>query len=155
MDIDFHTLVDIISNDVSIDVGNQAVSGNRQLMNQFEVVFLTSWKDFYSPEADSTNTDSFGGNFLGISGSMNTGNPQSVMSSIKVAVDNTVASIRAEQENMDLDKTELLQNAEIESLDIVKGMVFCKIRVTPQQVQSAEELILDLPVIKMKERNSV
>lgn len=155
MDIDYHTIINTANKSVSIGLGDRAVSGNRQLLNQFEVVFLTSWKQYYIPETRSVEKYMFGGNFIKMSGLLSVNNPQSVLSAVSVAVKNTVSSIKGEQSGLNLDPTEKLQSADVKNLSVHGDIVTCDIQVVPEQVESPGDLLLNLPVIQIEGQQSV
>jgi len=151
MDIDFSTTLDVKNNTISIEPGTKAVSGNRALLNQFEIVMLTKWKKFFYPETKQVTEVRFGGNSSASSSSLHATDKTSIMAAMTASIRNTVQSIQLEQSNLSLPDTEKLDSATLEALDTYGDQVVSVINVVPVETEPQVDLKLNLPVINIKE----
>ena len=142
MDIDFSTTLgtDFV---LSIDGGGQVVTGNRALLNRFELTFLTSPMSFtWNGVSES---DGFGGDAMSTIGSPRVLNDtQAIAASVQAAVNATVTSLESDQAG--LPATEQIGSAAITSLDVVSGVVVAGITVVPVETQAWSVLSLNLPI---------
>jgi len=146
-DIDFIT--DLSKGIFQITLGDNplAVSGNRALMNHFEITFLTKTRTFILN--NQYITDSYGGNasdFIDKPQVLN--NIQGIATAIATSIDLTVQCILDNQPG-NIPDTEKLLSAELISLDVVNEVVAATIEVHPVQYESNEALRLNLPIIKL------
>jgi len=145
MDIDFAT--DLTRGfEITLGTNPSGVTGNRALLNRFEITLLTKRRQFLlggDPVADT-----FGGDAQKfINRPQVLTDTQSISASLATAVEQTVQSILADQDGS-IPDTEKLVSAEIVSLDIIGDVVTASIRVFPVQVQSYDDLLLNLPIVK-------
>lgn len=144
MDIDFTTTVGQ-NFSLGISDGGQAVTGNRKLVNRFEITFLSSPVSMLF--AGSYESDNFGGNAISRIGHPRVlNNVQAIAAGAQAAVDATVASLKSDQDGM-LD-TEKIDYASITSLDIIDGVVQIGINVVPVATEPWSDLQLNLPITR-------
>lgn len=146
MDIDFHT---DISGSFTIGLGDspRGVSGNRALVNRFEIVFLTKTRRYLLENGDIT-VDNFGGDAQKYINKPHVLNDiQSIASSVTISMEQTVKSILSDQPDS-IPNTEKLSRAELLSVDIIGDVVFASIRVYPVEVEAYEQLVMNLPITK-------
>jgi len=147
MDIDFIT--DISTGVFRITLGDNpiGVTGNRALLNRFEITFLTKKKQFIY--GDTYVADSFGGDagkFINRPQVLN--DTQSIAASITIVIDQTVKSILNDQA-ANIPDTEKLQSAKLVSLDFIGDVVTASIEVMPVEVESYDLIRLNLPITKV------
>jgi hypothetical protein len=147
VDIDFIT--DLSNGQFMISLGSNpsGVSGNRALLNRFEITFLTKRKQYIF--GDIYVTDTFGGDaskFINKPQVLN--NIKSIAVSLTSAIDQTVDSIINDQPD-NLPDTERLSSAELISVDVVGDMVTASIEVMPVEVESYDLIRLNLPITKV------
>ena len=145
-DIDFTT--DLTNGEFSITLSDNPnlVTGNRALVNRFEITFMTKIRVFIL--GDQYVTDSFGGNahkFISQPQVLN--NLQSISAAIATAVDLTVQSMLNDQPSS-LPDTEKLSKAVLTSLDIVNDMINAVIEITPVETETYDVLKLTLPITR-------
>ena len=146
-DIDFIT--DLSSGYFKIVLGDNPgrVTGNRALVNRFELTFMTKTRTFLL--GDQYVTDYFGGNaqkFISQPQVLN--NLQSISASIATAIDLTVQSILNDQPDS-IPDTEKLSSAVLTSLDINEGLISAVIQITPVVTESYDVLKLNLPITRV------
>jgi hypothetical protein len=147
MDIDFMT--DLSNGDFRISLGSNptGVSGNRALLNRFEIVFLTKKRQFIY--GNSYVADQFGGDAVKfISQPQVINDIQSISASLAIAVEQTVKSILGDQQD-NIPDTEKLVAAELISVDVIGDMVTASIEVMPAEVESYDLIRLNLPITKV------
>ena len=145
MDIDFIT--DLGSGfNVSITNNPQQVSGNRALLNRFEITFLTMRRIYNL--GDTVAQDDFGGDakkFIDTPRVLN--DRQGISAAVSVAIDQTVESLKND-EPAGIPDTEKLDSAELLSLDIVNDMITAVIQVNPVEVEFYDALQFNLPITR-------
>lgn len=146
-DIDF--IPDLTTGAFQITLGDNAmaVTGNRALMNRFEITFMTLRKQFVL--GDTAVTDPFGGNapaFINRPGVINDLN--GISASITVAIEQTVESLLADQ-SANTPATERLKSASLLSVDVIGDVVTASINIIPEEVESYDALIFNLPITTM------
>lgn len=147
MDLDFITDV---SNQFSIAIGTnpQQVSGNRALLNRFEITFLTKTRRFLL-NGDKVIVDNFGGDavrFISMPQVLN--NPQSIAAAVSVAIDNTVKSLKG-NEPPNIPNTEKISGAKLISIAIEDdGYVYAEIEVIPVEKEFYEAIKFNLPITR-------
>lgn len=144
MDIDFTTTIGT-NFSLGISDGGQAVTGNRKLVNRFEITFLTA------PAAlmfqGSYEADDFGGNAITRIGHPRVLNDlQAIAAGAQAAVEATVASIASDQDGMA--DTEKIDSASVTSLDVVDGIVRIGINIVPVETEAWSVLQLNLPITR-------
>ena len=146
-DIDFIT--DLTNGVFSITLSKNPnqVTGNRALVNRFEITFMTKLRVFIL--GNQYVTDTYGGNaqkFISQPQVLN--NLQSISAAIATAIDLTVQSILNDQPASIID-TEKLSSANLISLDVVSDMINAVIEIVPVEVESYDLLKLSLPIVRM------
>jgi len=145
-DIDFITDV---RNGFNVSLGDnpRSVSGNRALLNRFEMTLLTKRKEFLVGANDIV-IDPYGGDSdRYINKPYVLRDNQSIAGSVKRAVDQTVASMKSD-EPAGLPDTEKIDKAEILSLFIIDDVVTARIRVYPVEVEPHANIEFNLPIIR-------
>lgn len=145
-DIDFVT---DLTGSFAVSLGDnpQKITGNRALLNRFEIVFLTKTRRFL--QGQDIIVDRFGGDaqkFVNKPQVLN--DIQGISTSLAIAVDQTVQSIKGDFDELVPD-TEKLDSAEIISVDIVDEIVYATIQIFPVEVESYDVLKLNLPIIRL------
>jgi hypothetical protein len=145
MDIDFVTdLTDGFS--ISLSDNPKPVSGNRALVNRFELSFLTQRR--YLDLGGSIIQEDFGGDARKfIQRPVVLSNTQSISAAISIAIDQTVSSIKND-ETQGIPDTERLDSAELANLSVVNGVITATIKINPVQVESYDILQFNLPVTR-------
>ena len=142
-DIDFIT--DLRGNfQISLTDNPQVVSGNRALLNRFELTLLTKRRKYFSN--NKTITDNYGGDagkFIGIPRIIN--DNQGIAAAVSAAVDQTVESMKSDEPS-NLPDTEKLDKAELTEINIIDDQVFVKIRVYPVETEVYDPLTFNLPI---------
>ena len=142
-DLDFHKTDDDVFT-VSFGDSPSKVTGNRALVNRFEVVFLTTSRRFLWGQ--KVVIDEFAGDadkYINRPQSLN--DLQGIATSVATAVDKTVEAILGDQPDV-LPNTEKLSRAEMVSIDIIEGIVYATIRVFPVEVEFYDSLIFNFPI---------
>jgi len=142
-DIDFFR-TDDESFTVSLGDNPQKISGNRSLVNRFEIIFLTTSRRFLW--GGSVVIDDFAGDadkYINRPQSLN--DLQGIATSVATAIDKTVQSLKSDQPDT-LPNTEKLDRAELSSIDIVEGIVYATIRVFPVEVEFYDALVFNFPI---------
>jgi len=142
-DIDFTT---DISNGFTISIGRSPskVSGNRAMLNRFEITFLTKLRTFYV--GGRPLVDGYGGDahkYMIQPGIVN--DTSSISISLSAAIENTVDSILKTQDGS-TPNTEKLASASLLSVDIIDDMVTASIEVVPVEAESYDIIKLNLPI---------
>jgi len=144
-DIDFIT---DIRNGFNVALGDnpRSVSGNRALLNRFEITFLTKRREFQV--GDDVVIDPYGGDSdKYINKPYVLRNNQSIAGSVKVAVDQTVISMKADEPD-GLPETERIDRAEILGVIVVNDVVTASIRVFPVEIEPYADLSFNLPIVR-------
>ena len=144
-DIDFIT---ITTNgfEVSLTDNPREVSGNRALLNRFEITFLTKRKQFL--QGNDVLVDTFGGDierFVGVPRVLE--DTQSIAASLSAVIDNTVESLKNDI-NDKVPNTERIESAELVEIYNVSGVITAKIRVIPVETENYSVLEFNLPIIR-------
>lgn len=146
-DIDFVTDLTDGGFAIAIEDSPQAVSGNRALVNRFELTFLTKTKIFL--EGDNYTVDNFGGNaekFINKPHVLS--DIQGIAAAITAAIDATVKSLKDDE----VDKTpntEKILGADLSSIDIVDGIVVARVEVRPIKAENFSALGFLMPITRM------
>jgi len=145
MDIDFITDLNSGFN-VSLTSNPQGVTGNRALLNRFELTFLTMRREYNL--GGTMTRDEFGGDankFINQPRVLN--DTQGISAAISVVVDQTIESLKSD-EPAGIPDTERLQSAELSSLEIIDDMITAVIKVNPVEVENYDVLQFNLPIIR-------
>ena len=145
-DIDFIT--DLTSGSFYITLSDNPgkITGNRALVNRFEITFMTKLRVFIL--GNQYVTDVYGGDaqkFISQPQVLN--NLQSISAAVATAIDLTVQSMLNDQ-SASIPDTEKLSSAELTNLDVVNDMINAVIQINPVEVESYDLLKLNLPIIK-------
>lgn len=146
MDIDF--LTDLSKSfDIAFDNTPSIASGNRALLNRFEVVMLTGYRQFQDQYGDVA-FDNFGGNapeVLGIPRSIN--NIQAVTGSIGVIIEQTIEALKNDQWQ-NIPDTEKLKDATLVNVLEHNGVIEAIIDVIPVEAEVYTDLQFRLPITR-------
>lgn len=146
MDIDFIT--DLSSGSFEITLGDNpiAVTGNRALLNRFEITLLTMRRQFLL--GDTIVVDNYGGDahkFISQPAVLN--DVKSIDASLTTAIDMTVSSMQNDQVST-IDDTEKIASAELLSINKVQDMITASIQVVPVVTEPYSDLIFNLPITR-------
>lgn len=146
-DIDFIT--DLSTGEFHITLGDNpgSVTGNRALVNRFEITFMTKTKVFL--EGNTFVVDPYGGNaekFINRPHVLN--DLQSISAALVTAMDQTVQSMKGD-EPVGIPDTERINSAELVSVDVISGVVTATIKINPVETETMEALMFNLPIIRM------
>lgn len=145
MDIDFIT--DIRSGfNISLTTNPKQVSGNRALLNRFEITFLTKRRE-YNLDGNIIQDD-FGGDarkFIDTPRVLS--DNQGISAAVSIAIDQTVESIKSD-EPLGVPDTERLDSAELIGLEIVNDVINARIQVNPVEVEAYSLLQFNLPITR-------
>ena len=144
---DFDIITDLTQGfQVTLGENPQEVTGNRLLLNIFEITFLTKKRYFvYNGE---TIKDSYGGDAeqtIGRQGVLV--DPQSMSAAIIIAINETVKDMKLD-EVQSTPLTERIDKAELLSIDIVGDVVTAQIQVFPVETEKYIDLVWNLPIIR-------
>jgi hypothetical protein len=145
-DIDYITNTD---NGFEISLGDNPnlATGNKFLSNRFTITFLTNVNQYNI--GDILTTDNYGGDALRYVGQPQAlNNIQSIASSITVAMNKTIDSIKNNQD-MIKDPTEQLANATLISVDVIADKIYAVIQIFPVAYSSSTELYFTIPIISV------
>lgn len=145
MDIDFITDLRQGFN-VSLTQNPKSVSGNRALLNNFEITFLTKRREYNLEDENEIIQDGFGGDaskFIGTPRVLN--DAQAISAAVSIAIDQTVESLK-KSEPSTLPDTERVESAELVSLEIISDVVTAVIQVNPVEVETYDALLFNLPI---------
>lgn len=133
---------------ISLTDNPQKVTGNRAMLNHFEITFMTQSKVYILPDIDANFVDTYGGGAdVLISKPQVLNDPGGIVSAITVAVEKTVSSILQDQPET-LPDNEKLDSATLLNMYIEDETVYARIQVIPVVTDDYETLISNLPVIK-------
>lgn len=141
MDINFDNVV--LDQEYSVSIGDNPTmaQGNKLLANIFEITFMTSLND-------SLLSYGYGADGVGvIRTGFNPNDLQSIASMVKVASDNTVLMMKADQNN--ISKTEKIVSAYVDNVNKVQDNVSVNIRIIPEEYEQQymiPGIILTLPL---------
>jgi len=142
---------------ISLTDNPQKVSGNRQLLNHFEITFLTQAKTYLQGEVGtplfteeeierSVFVDNYGGNANDLISRPHVLNDASgVVAAMAVAIEKTVQSILQDQDG--LPANEKLASASLLNMYIENNIIYATVHVVPVETDSYETLIANLPVV--------
>jgi hypothetical protein len=146
MDIDFATDFSDGQFRISLTENPAMVSGNRALVNRFEITFLTKQRQFsYDGGVVIDNYGGDAGKF--ISKPQVLSDTQSIAASLTVAIQQTVSSMKKDQSPSTM-PTERIANAELISVDVINGIITASIQIFPEEVESYEALKFNLPIVR-------
>jgi len=151
MDIDFttniktgHSLSSTSDFEISITDNPQGVTGNRALLNRFEITFMTQLKSFLVN--DRIIMDNYGGDAdKFINKPMVLNDVQSIAASVSVSIDQTVKSMQSDEPD-GVPDSEKISGANLLSIDVIDGIVVASIEVIPVYTEPYSELIFNLPI---------
>jgi hypothetical protein len=143
-DIDYIINTD---NGFEVSLGDMPVkaTGNKFLSNRFTITFLTTVRQYLIN--NTIVIDSYGGDALKYVGQPQAlNNIQSIATSITVAMNKTIDSIKANQSTV-TDPTEKLANASLISVSVQNNIVYATIQIFPISYSSSSELYFTIPVM--------
>lgn len=144
MDIDFTT--DLRSGfEISLTSNPKGVTGNRALLNRFELTFLSKRKD-YNLGGSTMIQDNYGGDaskFIGVPRVLN--DTQGISAAVAISIDQTVESMKNDEPE-NLPDTEKLDSAELSRIEVINDIVTAIIKVNPVEVESYDVLQFNLPI---------
>lgn len=145
-DLDFITDLTGGGFKISLTGNPQKVTGNRALLNRFEIVFLTKAKAYLLGETPVI--DNFGGNADAlITKPQVINNANAIIAAISICIERTVKSLLQDQSESIPDNEKII-SAELLNMYIQSDIIFATIKVNPVQVDSYDVLVTNLPVIK-------
>jgi hypothetical protein len=131
---------------ISLTDNPRKVSGNRALLNRFEITFLTERRVFYT-DTDKVQ-DNFGGNANSLIGKPQVlNNLDAIAASITLVMKETVRCMQLDEPN-GLPDTEKIEKAELIGIDVIDDIVTAQIRVYPVEAETYSALEFNLPIIK-------
>lgn len=143
-DIDF-----IINEDdgytVSLVSSANSVTGNRALVNRFQIAFLSNTRSFLNVDG-AVESDEFGGDaqrFLGVPIAVS--NSSAIAAALLNAIEATVSSLKS-NEPSGVPNTERIDTASLESLSIEGDVVKANISVVPLETESFSSLLFSVPI---------
>ena len=133
-DINFENLNSSSEGGFYVNTGSnpRVVTGNRLLVNIFEITFMTSVNQ-------SLLSDGYGGNGLyTISLGFDPNDIQSISAVIQIACDNTVSSMKVDQANFgsEVPLTERISSASIQSITKNLDIVEATIKIVPEEYET-------------------
>lgn len=144
--------IDITNNDdgtIDIFESNNAVLGNRALVNRFQIVFLTNSTSVFYSDSKSPKTDQQGGDaskFIGTPHALAT--PASIAASMIIAIERTVKVIKTNQSKV-RNAESRLAGASLVSIDIVDGMIYGVIDIAPEKREPGLSTIYNAAIRKV------
>jgi len=131
---------------ISLTDNPRKVSGNRALLNRFEITFLTERRVFYT-DTDKVQ-DNFGGNANSLIGKPQVlNNLDAIAASITLVMKETVRCMQLDEPN-GLPDTEKIEKAELIGIDVIDDVVTAQMRVYPVEAETYGALEFNLPIIK-------
>jgi hypothetical protein len=123
------------------------VTGNRALLNRFELTLMTKRRLFVMGGVPVV--DSYGGDATKfINRPTVLADTQSIAAALATAVEQTVQSMIVDDQGSNLDDTQKIVSAQIISIDMVSDTVTATIQVIPVKTERFEDLIFNLPITK-------
>lgn len=122
------------------------VSGNRALLNRFEITLMTKRRQMV--QGEESLIDDYGGDagkFINQPRVLS--DVQGISAAVNRSVSQTVASMKRDEPAGTPD-TEKLQGAEVLSVDIIADVITARIQVMPVEVQSYDLIEFNLPIIR-------
>ena len=148
MDVKVFYLDEDEKGDYGFTTGNSAtsVTGNAKLVQKFMITLFDKGFRFDTP--DGEYIESYGGSFTEVIKNYNLNNDvNSLNAAIVLAINNTVESIRLEQDSASkIRATERLKSANLNAINIDGDIVGISIKVIPEEEDGAN-LILDVPMV--------
>jgi len=146
-DLDFITDLSEGTFKVSLTRNPQKVSGNRALLNRFEITFLTRSKA-YAMDDGTVYVDNYGGNANDLIANVAVlNNINSISAGISICIERTVKSMQATQ-SQETPDNERISGAKLLNIYIQDGIIFAIVEVVPVVTDSYEDLITNLPITK-------
>lgn len=131
---------------VSMTDNPKKVTGNRALLNRFEIIFLTKSKAYLLGETPVI--DNFGGNAdVLVTKPQVLNDSNAIIAAISICIDRTVKSMLQDQSES-IPDNEKIVSAELLNMYIQNDIIFATIKVNPVQTDSYDVLVSNLPVIK-------
>jgi len=146
-DIDFITDLTDGGFSISLTDSPQAISGNRALVNRFELTFLTKTKIFL--EGETALVDNYGGNaerFINKPHVLS--DIQGISAAISTAVSQTVVSMKSD-EPKSVPNTERINSATLDGVDVIDDIIYARIRITPVDVEDFGLLTFNMPITRV------
>lgn len=144
-DIDFITILNR-GFEVSLGSNPMSVSGNRALLNRFEITMLTKRRHMvFGGEPIIDNYGGDAGKFINQPRVLN--DTQGIAAAVNRSVAQTVKSMKGDEPEGIID-TEKIASAEVLSVDMVGDVVTAAIQVHPVEVESYEALRFNLPIVR-------
>lgn len=143
--IDFNTIVR--DGTFQIELSNRAISGNRAMLNRFEICFLTALRTYKNKGV--YYVDNFGGNaFNYISKPYVLSDTSTISTALSVSIEKTVQSLQ-DDERDSMPDTERIKSASLTDLFKDQDSVLnAKINVVPVEVEPYADLQFILPITK-------
>jgi hypothetical protein len=131
---------------ISFGDSHGIVSGNKLLVNRFQITLFDEGMFFETSDGEKIEDD-FGGRIIGLIGTPKTlSDIGSIKASLYAAVKNTVDSIKSDEED-EGDGTEMLEDATVESVSVVKDVVVAVIRIKPVKIDGSSNLYINIPIV--------
>jgi len=146
MDIDFIT---DLSSDFKISLSDnpQGVSGNRALVNRFEITFFTKNRQFLFNDEDIV-VDEYGGDAEKLINKPRVlNNVQSIAAAMDIVVSQTVKSMK-NNEPSNIPSTEKIDSAKVIGINIISDTVYGTVQIFPVETESYEDILFNLPIIR-------
>ena len=146
MDIDFIT---DLTNEFKISLGDNpnGVSGNRALVNRFEITFMTKTRPFLI-DGDTTVIDEYGGDAERLINKPNVlNNNQSIAGVMDIVVEQTVKSMKSD-EPTNIPDTEKINSAKVIGINTISDVVYGTVQIFPVEVEQYGDILFNLPIIR-------
>jgi len=146
MDIDFTT---DLTNGFNISLGDnpKGVSGNRALVNRFEMTFMTKTRRFLFDGA-TTVVDEYGGDAERLINKPTVlNNNQSIAGAMDVVVEQTVQSMKSD-EPPNVPDTEKINSAKVIGITIISDVVYGSVQIFPVETELYGDILFNLPIIR-------
>jgi hypothetical protein len=146
MDIDFNTILN--ENEFYVEPSLNSVSGNRALINRFEIILMTNWRQYRYEGSDESVLDSFGGNaFNTASDVKNITDETSITASMSVVVQNTVDSIKLDEHD-GIPDNERISSANISNVYVSGDTIYTDIDIKPIEKEDIINTNISIPIAK-------
>ena len=132
---------------VSLGQSPKGVTGNRKLVNRFEITFLTNTR--VMKEGENYVFDRYGGNaaeFIDKPQILN--DPRNISLGIATAIEQTVKSILSDQASNSIPNTEKLASASLLGLSVANGVIVASILIVPVETETYDDLVFNLPITR-------
>lgn len=143
MDIKFSNFFD---SGFEVGFGNvvDSVSGNRLLVNRFEIAMFTN--PTYYQTTSGVEYDGFGGGMSSLLESpISVNNIQTIAAVLTTCIDNTVQSIISTTPDTS-PNTEKLRSAELSFVGASGDTVVATVNVVPMELESSDQLLIQIPI---------